>query len=94
MFTQEPIPRGAVVEVAPCIDRKIEGIEEYMYESPIPGCQRLVFGYAMLYAHSANPNLDYTHGATEVVFTARRDINVGEELSMDYGHGFEMTIDA
>lgn len=86
MFTTQPISKGQVVEVAPCIDRKIEGLDEYVYQSPVEEpLSRLVFGYGSLYAHSANPNMSALHGASWVTYFALRDVAVGEELCINYG---------
>lgn len=85
VFTGFPIPKGTVVEVAPCIDVAVEGLNDYVYKSLADGLSRLAFGYGSLYAHSSSPNLALEHQATAIVFIAARDIEVGEELVHDYG---------
>jgi len=49
----------------------------------------LVLGYGMLYNHSERPNLFHrTAGRLTIEFVALRDIEVGEELTHDYGHAY------
>lgn len=85
VFTGLPIPAGTVVEVAPCIDVKVKGLNDYVYRTSVRGVSRLAFGYGSLYGHSREPNLGLDHGATCIVFTALRDILPGEELVHNYG---------
>ena len=86
MFTLNQIEKGAVIEVAPCVDLpNVTGMDTYKFESPSPELTRIVFGYGPLYSHSPNPNMQFHHGATCVTFVADRDIAAGDELTMNYG---------
>lgn len=88
VFALEPIPEGAVVEVAPCVDvpaEEVLGLSEYVFNSHLPGTSRVALGYGMLYTHSFKPNLVTEHDASSIIFIALRDIKAGEELTHDYG---------
>lgn len=85
VFTHFPIAAGKVVEVAPALDIVCTGLEDYVFSSPAPGTSRVALGYAMLYSHSFNPNMETQYGATSITFRAIRDIEAGEELTHSYG---------
>ena len=52
------------------------------------GYEGFALGYGSLYNHSYDPNMLYTKDAAQqaVVFTARRDIRKGEELTITYNN--------
>jgi hypothetical protein len=85
VFTGFPVPKGTVIEVSPCIDIEVQGMNDYVYKSADEKLSRVAFGYGSLYAHSSEPNMELEHQATAIVFKAKRDIAQNEELTHDYG---------
>jgi hypothetical protein len=46
----------------------------------------LLLGYGMLYNHSSDANLEYVQdGPRLITFVTLRDVEAGEELTIDYG---------
>jgi hypothetical protein len=90
---------GTVIEVAPVVPYKTEGPHDVMPEPLLPpeladfphdwdeerGC--LVFGAMQFTNHSAEPNAKFERNieALTMTFTALRDIEAGEEITIDYG---------
>ena len=90
---------GTVIEVAPVVPYKTEGPHDLMPEPLLPpeladfphdwdeerGC--LVFGAMQFTNHSAEPNAKFERNieALTMTFTALRDIEAGEEITIDYG---------
>jgi hypothetical protein len=44
----------------------------------------IALGYGSLYNHSYSPNADYEHGDKVLVYRALRDIEAGEEITVNY----------
>ena len=54
----------------------------------------LLLGYGMLYNHSAEANAEYVQeGDAAVAFVALRQIDPGEEITIDYGADWWATRD-
>lgn len=95
VFATEPIPGGAIIEVCPVIalsgaDRdRIEPTALYDYYFDW-GADRsgatIALGYGSLYNHSYAPNARYLKHpeAGTVEFLALRDIEPGEEITVNY----------
>jgi len=45
----------------------------------------IALGYASLYNHSFDPNADYIVADDKIILTAIEDINIGDEITIDYG---------
>jgi uncharacterized protein len=95
----ERIAAGTMLETAPVVPYKTEGPHDVMPEPALPpeladlphdwdeerGC--LVFGAMQFANHSAEPNAKFVRNieALTMTFTALRDIEAGEEITIDYG---------
>jgi SET domain-containing protein len=95
----EKIAAGSVIETAPVVPYKTEGPHDIMPEPLLPpeladlphdwdeerGC--LVFGRMQFANHAADPNAKFERNieALTMTFTALRDIEAGEEITIDYG---------
>ena len=96
VFAQRAYGCGEVVEVAPVIllneafrelpllvQRVVFNWGKGIDSTPIFA---LVLGYGSIYNHSDHPNLRYRadHSGQTMIFTATRDINHGEQLTVSY----------
>ncbi len=91
VYAVDAIPAGAVVEIAPIILLEVA-------QQPFPqAIRRLVFnwsqahfamalGYGSIYNHADQPNLRYSRDLEQRIirFTALRDIQPGEQLTISY----------
>ena len=82
--------KGDSVEACPTLqlpDADVVGeLGDYVFGSGTDGQVLLLLGFGMLYNHSAEPNLEYYQDAPDLItFVAARDIEAGEELTIDYG---------
>jgi SET domain-containing protein len=96
VFAREKIPAGTVFERVPVIVMPTEDIVEstdkcvlanYVFDWG-KGTVALALGFGSLYNHSYNPNARYDdEGRQTKIFTALRDIEPGEEITVNYnGH--------
>ncbi len=106
VFARNPIMKGDVVEVAPVrvlsvkerdhLIKDVPPLADYdFYWSDRPEASgAIAFGYAELYNHSENPNVDLVRSEQNrtISFVAKQDIHIGEELCFDYG--IELWFDA
>jgi SET domain-containing protein len=89
VFATRRFREGDVIETCPAIavpDEDVDGLlRDYVFSSQ-RGKVLLVLGYGMLYNHSGDPNV-FTRSAGRLMvdIVALRDIEVGEELTHDYG---------
>ena len=93
VFALRRFRQGEIVETCPTAvvaDEDAGGVvRDYLFSARQPGKLLLVFGYGMLYNHSAEPNLFHrSAGRLLIEFVALRDIAVGEELTHNYGPGY------
>lgn len=97
VFTDKFIEAGTLIEVAPVIvlneadTEKVHETALYYYTfmwSENNKIAAVVLGYGSIYNHSYSPNCEYkTFYEDEVVhFVALRDIEAGEELTINYNH--------
>ena len=96
MFTDKRIPAGKVVEVAPVIvmtaeERKLldqTTLHDYIFEWTPHGEHMccMAQGYISVYNHSYASNCEYLmdYEARTIQVTAIRDIDAGEELTINY----------
>tara|TARA_R100000995_G_scaffold7260_1_gene3231 strand:- start:4458 stop:4835 length:378 start_codon:yes stop_codon:yes gene_type:complete len=96
VFATSLIRAGETVEMCPYVimdEGQIEDtsiLHDYLFGTPYEDADCLLapLGYAMLYNHSSNPNAEWAVEEKEVDFVrffALRDIQVGEEITHDYG---------
>ena len=91
VFATRGFAQGDLVETCPTVevpDEEVTGrLGDYVYSSIKAGDVLVVLGYGMLYNHSAEANLEYLQDEpTTMRFVALRDVEPGEELTIDYGH--------
>jgi SET domain-containing protein len=95
VFAGRPYARGEVIEVCPVIpltwaeaaDCADTILDDYFFGwGPRGKGYALVLGFGELYNHSPDPNARYTPRtrALQLVFRARRPIQVGEQITIDY----------
>jgi len=88
--------RGEIVEVCPVIQvgsevTAIDTIRDIVFELDKNNDNwALVLGYGSLYGHSDDPNLDYAYNKKnrQMIFLAKKPIQMGSELTINYGSDF------
>jgi hypothetical protein len=90
VFAARAFAEGDAVESCPTLplrDADVVGeLGDYVFGSSTDGQVLLLLGFGMLYNHSASPNLEYYQDEPDVItFVAAREIESGEELTIDYG---------
>jgi hypothetical protein len=88
--------RGETVEVSPVIilpeaAKTVQRLKDIIFEiNKEKGHWGLVLGYGSLYKHSQNPNVEYAYNkkTRRMHFITKRPVNVGEELTIDYGKNY------
>lgn len=88
--------RSEIIEVCPVLilgaeANAIDVLRDIVFELDKKADQwALTLGYGSLYGHSEDPNMDYAfnRGTKQMVFLARRPIQLGEELTINYGKDF------
>ena len=90
VFAQRPIERGELIERCPMLivdgaqgDALTEGADGYVFGWG-DSSTALALGYGSLYNHHFDPNATTTEAGDELVITAVRDIDVGEEIFINY----------
>ena len=93
VFARQFIPEGTIVERVPMLvfsekdlesDEGFSTLYHYAFEWG-KGTVALALGYGSIYNHSYSPNARYDdHGQRTKVFTAVRDIEAGEEITINY----------
>jgi len=89
VFARRFIPKGTEFERVPLIVVTRDKIEEselahYVYDWS-PKKAVVALGYGSMYNHSFNPNAYYEDiGRQAKAFTAHRDIQAGEEITINY----------
>ena len=88
MFANSSIKEGDVIEECHCVfignHFNSDGINRYCYSHN--NVKMMVLGYGMIYNHSAdnNSNFYYDEENNIQIFTAKRDILNGEEITVKY----------
>ncbi|KAF1820219.1 protein methyltransferase [Dissoconium aciculare CBS 342.82] len=97
VFATAPIPSGTTIDVSPVLvlprAENASHVEKtvlyhYTYNWPTVATQAVVFGLGSLFNHSSrNQNVGWRRDLRRlvIVYTALRDIRVGEELCISYG---------
>lgn len=94
VFTTKFIPKGTFVEICPIIiDNKQKLVETNIIDYVFDGAQFgeglaiLALGYGGMYNHSDENNCSHYMDIdnNKMIITAKRDIDVGEELYVNYG---------
>lgn len=88
--------RGEIVEVCPVLQlgsevTAIDALRDVVFElNRSRDAWALVLGYGSLYGHSDEPNMQYAYDKKnkQMIFTAVRNVQLGEELTINYGKDF------
>jgi SET domain-containing protein len=96
VFARKPIAKGVVIEKAPVIVIPVKPtgagsnpvLDSYVYEWG-RNKDAIVLGYGSLYNHSYTPNAGFEYGPLTMTYRALRDIDGGEEITIDYNAGTE-----
>jgi SET domain-containing protein len=100
VFTMEPIPSGTVVELSPVIVMDATSralldrtpLHDYIFEWGVDKAQCcMALGYVPLYNHACPSNCEYEmdYADMTITVTAMRDIEAGEELTINYNGDFD-----
>ncbi len=94
VFTSDSIPKGGLIEICPTIilsKEDTQGIHktllhDYYFLWNNDGQSAIALGYGSLYNHSETPNaiFELVYGDDEIHFIAQRDIEAGEEITINY----------
>ena len=89
LFATRDIKKGEIIETCPSLLDKDSNwgktvANDYVFEYNNTD-SALVLGYCSMLNHSDNPNIDYEFKDKDLVLTANRNINKGEELFNSYG---------
>ncbi len=93
VFAGRAYRKGEVIEVCPVIrlpaadESSLGVLGRYVFKwGPGGGELAVSLGYGSLYNHSATPNARFTPrtATDDIVFRARRDIDEGEQILIDY----------
>ncbi len=94
VFCNDKINKDEIIEICYCIAIHESYLEfsDYFFSPDRSECdtQLLSFGYGSIYNHSNNPNITYERSLSDklIIFKAKRDIEIGEELCHNYGPGY------
>lgn len=103
VFTKKSLPAHTEIEIAPVIvlspeDREV--VEQtklfyYIFEWGADETQAIVaLGYVSMYNHDENNNCEYAmdYGEETISIITTRDIEPGEELTINYTAGFDREV--
>ncbi len=94
VFATQAIAAGEIVEICPTLevadDAASGRLRDYVFSSnDDDGIAVLPLGYGALYNHSTDANLEHVeHGPQLIAYVATRDVQAGEELTINYGDGW------
>jgi hypothetical protein len=88
--------KGEIVEICPAIfvgaeAKSIPNLKNYIFEvDKERNIFAVVLGLGSIYSHSEKNNLDYAYhrGNKQFYFLTNRTINIGEELTINYGRDY------
>jgi SET domain-containing protein len=98
VFATEQIQKDETIETCPVIRMpwrevyeepvQLPTISHYLFgfgrEDAWGDLVALALGFGSIYNHSETPNAVYKNGKDHITFTALRDIEAGEEITIDY----------
>lgn len=91
VFAAQPFKKGEVIErcpilLVPLCEHDLVVMKEYIFD--FHGTPAIALGLGSLYNHSRDPNVWYSFmsdGIDWIEMRAARDIDMGEQLFVDYG---------
>ncbi len=93
MFAGRRFIKGEIIEICPVVPvsrrftKKCDGevLEHYLFQWGRHG-SAVILGYGSIYNHSSSPNASFRPRTAklELVFRALRDIEIGEQILVDY----------
>ena len=91
VFTESFIKKDTVIEISKVL--KVANINVFQRDNILndyifkfdDNHSAVALGYAMLYNHSDNPNINYTIIEDKIIFQAIKDIFTREEICNSYG---------
>lgn len=88
IFATRNIKKDDIIEKCPSIIDDVNNIKGELnnYAFKLKNKAAIVFGYCSIFNHSDNYNIDYFFKGTKLFLKARRDIEKGEELYVNYGN--------
>lgn len=100
VFTMDPIVAGSIVEISPVVVMDAASrvlldrtpLHDYIFEWGEDRSQCcMALGYVPVYNHACPSNCEYEMDYAErtITVTAMRDIEVGEELTINYNGDFD-----
>jgi SET domain-containing protein len=102
VFATRAFKKGETVEIAPVLSIPEEDydmiacsfLSSYLFTIGDTNKSALALGYASLYNHSNNCNVEYFLNGNVAMFLALRNIKAGEELTIHYGWDEEVMKEA
>ena len=94
VFCNDKINKDEIIEICYCLpmDISYSAFIDYFFSPDIVECDTylMAFGYGSIYNHSDNANIIYERSVSNklIIFKAKRDIEIGEELCHNYGTGY------
>jgi SET domain-containing protein len=91
VFATRAFKKGEKVESCPTLELPGEEVTGLLGDYVCASAEHeddvvLLLGYGMLYNHSYDANCEYVQEAPRVItFVTTRDVEAGEELTIDYG---------
>ena len=94
VFARKPIAKGTVIECVPVLlipikdlvaGKKNPFLNTYLYVWDDDHFA-ISLGYGSLYNHSYEPNAKYLFGKLRLTYRAARDIETGEEITINYNY--------
>ncbi len=94
VFAKKRIARGAVIECVPIVlvpikafagerDNKFVNTYLYVWDDEY---MAICLGYGLMYNHSFEANAKYVYGAKQMTYRAKRVIEPGEEITINYNY--------
>lgn len=94
-FTETPIKKGDLVERCYCVIDDFNNVEksllkDYVFTPDNSNDAYHCLGFGAIYNHSYEPNMYWRKIENEFIieFIALRDIEIGEELTQNYGENY------
>ena len=95
VFAISDIPKDTLIEECHYIVlknrfRQLDKVlQKYVFSYPKRKSQSAIgFGFASIYNHSEEPNIEFEYDNDKLIFTSLRDIKKGEELCHCYSSSF------